>query len=403
MTLLTHAEEAQLSQDVVATALAGALHMHGSQKAFAQRAGVTPVFVNNIIKGKRMPSLDMARRMAPLLPISPTDQAAWLEQVEHFWHSRRCIERTARALVREDALAMVQKLRDLRLSTFSAPPDGVRYAWDLTLKLGEALCPHLAVKEHAALYLDYCDVMFEAYSMLGRHVNALWIIKRKQWVAAWMEESPILRGSHLDRRSFDEHKVNALRQEMVVLSGLGLCKEAYDLAFKIEADPAYQRNAAFWQALLTWDRLHAMKRLPRVGLREARRMVYTAWRASEALGNDWQPLAHLLLARSYANFCVSRDHWQEARATLSQYLPVLNHIPYCGPLHKVLFLRAWAQTLRAQGALDEWREVIMEATHLAQQAGLANELAVIERERREGGRLGRSKRDNEPQGELVLD
>ena len=81
MTLFTRADEAQLAQDTVATVLAGALHAHGSQKVFAQRADVSPVFINYIINGKRMPSARMAARLATLLPLSAGDQSAWLHQV----------------------------------------------------------------------------------------------------------------------------------------------------------------------------------------------------------------------------------------------------------------------------------------------------------------------------------
>ncbi|WP_169239931.1 hypothetical protein, partial [Candidatus Roseilinea sp. NK_OTU-006] len=55
-------------------------------------------------------------------------------------------------------------------------------------------------------------------------------------------------------------------------------------------------------------------------------------------------------------------------------------IPHCGVLHKVLFLRTWARTLRAQGEWDAWHATVGDALTLAQEAGLANEVAAIQHE-----------------------
>ncbi len=405
MTLFTLADQAQLAQEVISTALAGALHTHGSQKAFAQRAGITPVFVNNIIKGKRMPSLAMARRLAPLLPLCGAEQAAWLEQVERYWQARRGVKTGIEARVKDDAAAVVRDLVNLRLSTFTTDPHAVRRGWSLAVHIGEAVAPYLCAREHASLYLEYCDVMFEAYSMLHRHVDALSIAKRKQLVTLMVDDSPGQFKLHFGRDEFDMHKVNALRLEMVALNELGMCKQAYDVSLAIEADPACRRKADFWKSVLVWDRLNAMEHLLRASLREARRITYEAWRVCERLADSWQPLGHMLVARSYANVCLSRGNWREARAVLSRYLPTLDRLPHCGVFHKVLFLRAWARTLRAQGEWDEWRSTIGEAIArarqswlagvdfdlvettapgeaiaLARQAGLVNELAAIERE-----------------------
>jgi transcriptional regulator with XRE-family HTH domain len=379
MTILTHAEEVQISRDTIATVLAGALHVHGSHKEFAQRAGISPVFISNIIKGKRMPSPDMAARMTPLLPLSPADRLAWRSLVEYHHHSSRKLCQTAAVAVREDAAAVVQDVKACRLSTFSSDPAAVQRGWERALHIGKAIAPHLS-PAHAPLYLDLCDVLFEANSMLRRHVDALWAVKRKCWTIALMEEGVLEPDVPINRDAFDMHKVNAMRQEMVVLTELGLCRQAMGLATEIEVEPAYLRNATFWKSALTWDRLNAMQHLPRASLHEARRMAQEAWRVSEKLDDDWQPLARLLVARSYANLCLSRDHAHEARTVLESHLNTLDQVPYCGTFHKVMLLRTWARALSIEAEWDAWQATIRQAQTLAQQAGLLNELAGIERD-----------------------
>lgn len=380
MSLFTPADEAELAQEIVATTLAGALHAHGSQKTLAQRAGITPVFVNNIIKRKRMPSPTMARRIAPLLPLPGAEQAAWLDHVERYWTARRQAAYAACAAVQQDAAAVVRELVACRLATFTGDPLAVRRNWARAIQLGEAIEPHLRRREHASLYLDFSDVMVEAYSMLGRHVEALGIARRKQHVVNLMEALPHALGLRTCHKKFEEDKVNARRMQVVAMNELGLYREAYELSLAIEADPFYARNANFWAPLLTWDRLKAMERLPRVGVHEARRMVHAAWHGCDRRTDEWQPLCHMLLGRAYANFCISRGNLKEARAALSCYLPTLDQIAHCGVLHKTLFLRTWARMLRAQGEWDTWRATVSEAVALAQQAGLANEVAAIRRE-----------------------
>lgn len=381
MTLFTHAEEAQVAQEVVATALAGALHIHGSQKAFAREAGITPVFVNNVIKHKRMPSLRMARQIAPFLPLSPADQTAWLANVEGYWLARNRLRQSAGQRLADDPAAAVRDIMAQRLTTFSADPNAVRRGWMLATHIGEAVAQEMSTQAHAPFYLEYCDTMFEAYSVLGRHVDALRIAKRKQLVAAMIDASPRRFGLHLSLEEFDRNKVNAQRLEMVSLIELGLYTEAYDLSQKIEASAIYKSNADFWVSMLTWDRLNALRHLPRSSIRDARRMAHVALRVCDNGADDWQALAHMLVARSLAGVCVSRGHASEARVLLNAYRPTLDHTPHCGVFHKVLFLRAWAEVLRAQNELEEWRSTLDEAGALTQQAGLLNEMAAIERER----------------------
>ncbi|MCS6846655.1 MAG: hypothetical protein RMN52_02945, partial [Anaerolineae bacterium] len=263
---------------------------------------------------------------------------------------------------------------------FTSDPLAVRRNWARAIQLGEAIEPHLRAATHAPLYLDFSDVMVEAYSMMGRHVEALDIAQRKQRVVELMEASPHALSLRACREKFEEDKVNARRMQIVAMNELGLYREAYKLSLEIEADPFYARNASYWAPLLVWDRLKAMERLPRAGMREARRMVHAAWHGCDRRTDEWQPLCHMLLGRAYANFCISRGNLKEARATLSRYAPTLDQIPHCGVLHKTLFLRTWARMLRAQGEWDEWRATVGEALTLAQQAGLANEVAAIRRE-----------------------
>ncbi|MCS7061458.1 MAG: helix-turn-helix transcriptional regulator, partial [Anaerolineae bacterium] len=143
MSLFTPADEAELAQEIVAKTLAGALHAHGSQKTLAQRAGITPVFVNNIIKRKRMPSPAMARRIAPLLPLPGTEQAAWLDHVERYWTARRQVAHAACAAVNQDAAAVVRELVACRLATFTSDPLAVRRNWERAIQLVEDIEPHL--------------------------------------------------------------------------------------------------------------------------------------------------------------------------------------------------------------------------------------------------------------------
>lgn len=381
MTLFTLADEAELAQEIVATTLAGALHAHGGQKSFAQRASLSTVFVNNIIKRKRMPSPPTARRLAPLLPLSHAEQTAWLDHIDRYWAARRQTASAACAAVTKDASALVHDLVACRVATFTPDPLAVRRNWERALRVGEAIEPHLRDRSHAPLYLHFSDVMFEAYSVLGRHVQALGIARRKRLVTDLMASAPHTFGLHACREKFEESTVNALRMEVVAAGELGLHREAYRLSLFTEAHPLYQRHAGFWAPLLIWDRLKVMEQMPRVGIREARHVTHAAWRSCDRRTDELQALCHMLLGRAYAGFCLSRGNAEEARTTLSRYAPALDQIPICGALHKTLFLRTWARLLRATGEWDEWRATIDEATALAQRAGLTNELAAIQRER----------------------
>ncbi len=381
--LFTSADEALFAQEVVAATLAGALHAHGSQKAFAQRVGVTPVFISNIIKRRRMPSLRMARRLAPFLPLSTTEQAAWLEHVERYWQARRNARSLVRAAAARDIEVLVQELTACRLSTFTSDPDTVRRQWTRAIYLGEAIQPYLCKHSHALLYLHFADVMFEAYSILGQHVKALDIARRKQaaadLIASDLQAFGLHRSDH-KRAEFERSLINAHRFEVVVAGELGLFRHAYQLSLHIEAHPLYQRHVDFFAPLLTWDRLEVMEALPRIGFREAQRIAHRAWEHCERRTDELQPLCHMLLGRAYASFSVSRGKLREAHATLERYARALDDIPCCGALHKTLFLRTQARLSLAQGNWDEWQDAISRATALAQQANLLNELTAIQRE-----------------------
>jgi hypothetical protein len=327
-----------------------------------------------------MVTLRTARRIAPFLPLSLVDQSAWLSHVERYWQARMRAMQTAKEQVRDHAAALVRDMLNYRLSTFATDPRAVRRGWAVALSIGKAVAPHLATQARASVYLPYCDVMFDAYSMLGQHVEALTIAKRKRLVAALADDSPSQHALHVSREDLDRNTVNALRFEMVALTELGHYTAAYDISMEIEADPLYRRNARFWKPMLTWDRLNVMARLPRSSMLEGRRITLEAWRVCDKVADEWQPLAHMLVGRSYADLCITRGRVKEAYAVLKRYLPALDQTPHCGVFHKVLFLRAWARALHAQHAWDEWEQAIHTAAELAQQAGLANELASIERE-----------------------
>jgi hypothetical protein len=370
MSLLTTSQDAQLAQDVVTTVLEGALSRHGSQKAFATSAGVTPAHVNYIIKQKRMPSRKMAEWMAPFLPMPAQDQQSWVDYVHLYWLTRSTLDHELMTLIKNDIGQLVSQINAAHMRVIAATdPDEVRRNGQTVILLAESVLRRVSPAQQPMMYLSVMDAYLDVIISLGRRVDALWLARRMQWLATALEMH--VRPSVQVRLS--AYRLSALQREGNMLNSLGLPMKAIDLYSHIASDPLLKKQPELRQPNLYWDQLDAMTRLPRSSIREARVIWREGMQFNDAQQTDQAEVNQLLLARSYAEVMMRHGRYNDALHLLEPFWSHLDNISHFDVYKQVFFCSTFALLLWRQPKPDQarWKEVIRRAHHIASRAGFA--------------------------------
>ena len=382
---LTSADEIELAQDVVVTTLKSAFRTRGSQTIFAEKAGISPVYLSYILNQKRMPSVEMARRLSTCLPLSDQDRGAWLTYVEHYWQARRSLAYAVQQMAHEDVeTALAGVLGVHQHAMYDTNPARVRQACELALSMGQALASVFPMKSFPMDYLELCSRIYELHCLVGQQVEALAIAKHVHFMAQLLQPP---RPQDID--DFEIKRFNALRLEIVSLNQFGLYKEAHAKCLSLAADKALDRSAIVIKTMFYWDWMNSMAHLPRSSIREARHLTQEAWKTVERVNTaewatEWGPLSHMLVSRSYAEVCISHGNYDEAAVVLRDESQAIDSdsIRHLGLLHRVMFMKTYARLLWRQPRrdVDQWLSVIQQAVHIAREAGLRNELSEIYQE-----------------------
>lgn len=373
MSVLTLAQEAQLAQEVVATALQGALQQHGSQKAFAACVGLSPVHVNYIIHKVRMPTREMAERMAQHLPLFREECQAWTEHVDAYWRAKHALARALPARIQDDFPNLAELVQHLRVRAVTASsPEAAHSDYRVALSLSAQMLRTTVPATHPLLYLRTIEIFQEINSFLGQRVDAFWAARRLQWVAEVLE--PDVRCQ--ERLQVHAYRLNGLRIEAAALNDLHLHTRAYHLTCQLQADPMFEASFRPWTPPVIWDRMNAMAHAPRSCRHEARELWQMGMKIADQYALDWVELCHVLLTRSYVEVLISHRRFAEAHHLLDGFYECMDVIPYFGAFYQVLLGQTYARLLWEEPRHDmvQWHAVMARAHDTAMRAGFTQQL-----------------------------
>ncbi len=377
MSVLALEQEAQLAEEVIATVLQGALHRHGSQKAFAACAGVSPVHVNYIIHKIRMPTCEMAERLAQHLPLSRAECQTWVGYVNAFWRAKHALARALPAVIQDDFPSLAQVVQQLRVSAVTTNnPDAARLSYRIAMTLSSRMLRTAVLALHPLLYLQTIEVFQEVTSFLGQRVDALWAARRLQWVA----EDVVLDVRREERAKVHLYRLNGLRLETAVLNDLHLHARAYQLTRQLQADPLFKTHFQPWTPPVIWDRMNAMSHMPRACRHEARDLWQMGMKFCDYYAKDWAEPCSVLVTRSYAEVLISHGRFAEAHHLLDGHYVRMDSIPYFGAFYQVLLGQTYARLLWEEPQRDQaqW-EAVMTRTHgTALRAGFTQQLREMQ-------------------------
>jgi hypothetical protein len=84
-----------------------------------------------------------------------------------------------------------------------------------------------------------------------------------------------------------------------------------------------------------------------------------------------------MLDRSLAQAYLRYGNLKKARRLLEQLQTGVGRLPVAGALHRVIFLKSYAEVCWREGDQDDWIDVMRSAIHLATTAGLRHQVEEI--------------------------
>jgi hypothetical protein len=379
MSLITLAQEWDIEQDTLIAILDSTLRARGSEKALAQKADVTPVFLSYVRQGRRVPRLRVAQKVARALPLPTEEQETWLYHVERFWNLKQRAQATMpRAFHEQPGQEVVDEVRHAHNRATFAPDGataraqyrGVREAAGLLLK---SMNPN----QDPINYVELCLVMHDALCILNRNDEALWYAKRGRLVAESLE--PVEYRGMQDRIAFNQ--VNAFRSEAIALHNLKLHQAALKLYEQAEASEGMKRNDQFWRLWLNRDKINALAGMSRFSITLVEELAAQARRIYEMRAEADDSLMSLLITESLARAYIRHENFKDASRVLRAGFDDLYGVAHIGPLHQVMFLRTFARFYWQQGDRGaEWRFFASQGVRQAQQAGLEHQLNEMRHE-----------------------
>lgn len=377
MSVLALEQEAQLAEDTVATVLRGALHRHGSQKAFATRADLSPVHVNYIIHKVRMPTSAMAQRMAHHLPLTHEECQAWVGHVDAYWRAKHALARALPAIIHDDFPNLAEAVQELRVrAVTTSNPEAAQLDYRTAMSLSERLLQMASPAAHPLLYLRMIEVYQEVNAFLGQRVNAFWAARRLQWIADVVESEVQLE----ERLQVHHFRLNGMRIEAVALNDLHLHKRAYELTCKLQADPMFKASFQPWTPPVIWDRMNAMAHTPRSCRHKAREIWQQGLKLGDRYAEDWAELCHVLLTRSYVEVLISHGRFAEAHQALDRLYERMDAFAYFGAFFQVLLGQTYARLLWEEPKRDmvQWQSVVTRVRGTSLRAGFTQQLREMD-------------------------
>lgn len=376
--IFTDIDQAEIAREVVIKVLESSVKELGTDKGFAKETQlITPVFLSYIKHGKRMISLDKARSIAPFLPLSYEDQESWLHHVAIYWGSKKNHYRFVKEQGPQELANILNEVSTIyRSATHNSDPNVVKQNYHQAMNIAETTLDALNIQRQPIIYLELCTMLQDLYSIMGRVVDALAFAKLSKYVCHLIDASDY--PQHFERLNF--HNVNVFRTEIVALHNLKRDEEAFALTQEVEQVDTFKDDSIFWKPHLYRDRLNAMSGMKRVSISDAFYLAEAAKDICQKRADSHDPLLSFLIDRSLARVLIARGNklnLKRGNQLLRKNYDELNMIPHLGVLHKVLFLRTYAEAWWIQGDNVQGAEIMRQAIEIATEANLLHQLTEM--------------------------
>ena len=326
-----------------------------------------------------MISINKARTIAPFLPLSHEDQESWLYYVAAYWKSQKKYSSFVKEMSQDNLANLVTEVSNVYQSaTYNPDPQIVKQSYYRAMTTAENTLGMISIQRHPDIYLELCMMLQDIYSIVGRVVDALAFAKRSRYICDLMD----LRDYPQYEERLIYHKVDVFRAEIVALHNLKRDNEAFKLTQDVENVDEFKQNSSFWKPHLYRDRLNAMAGMKRTSVSDAFYFAETVRNICQKRADAYDPLLNFLIDRSLARVLITRDNKlniKRANLLLRKNYDELDRISHLGALHKVLFLRTYAEAWWKQGDDVQGVELIRQALQIATEANLNHQLAEIQK------------------------
>lgn len=378
MPWLDAAGDAQLHRDAYIAVLNGALNEPARKREFATRLDITPQYLSYLLNpyDHRTPSPALVERIATALPL---DSAAQAGLVEHMVSARVSRQKVVEVLSEacnpadvEPILAFVQQAQ--AVVNFASDPQQAKAQQNVLRDMSRSLLVRINAMHSPHAFAQLCIWVSNVETALNNHADAVYYAKQAGSLLGRFAREDL---GVAERVRFDDLEFNALRAESVAYHNLHLERRAIELCDAAAQTHAVRQQPAEWLPHLYRDQLNALSGLPRFSLRSAEHLA--------AAGKDWcersdHPHAGLwafMLDRSLAQAYLRYGNLKKARRLLEQLQAGVDHLPVAGPLHRVIFLKSYAEACWREGDRITWTDVITSTIQLARAAGLRHQLEGI--------------------------
>ena len=379
MHYLELAHEAQLHREAYIALLDGLLQTTAAKRHFAQTVGITPQYLSYLLNPfDRTPGPEVARKMADALPLDPMARDNLLEHL--LLASERRLQAHLAAqqeFPKVDVTTDIARLHQAHAAVNFAPnPAQARAQQQLLQETGVLLLRQMHPLHHPLEYAQLCLWLHSVESTRNLHANALYHAKKARAVLGHFTRTEF---NAAERKQFDELTFNALRLEAVSYYNLKVARPAYDLCCLGETLPEVQQQPQSWLPHLYRDKINAYSQLPRFSIREAEQWAHHGKQLCEQVAHDQAPLWAFMLDRSLAQAYLRYGSVKKATALLQPLVEQVDRLPLVGVLHRVSFLRVYAEALWLTGDRQAWEDVMRVTCQLADDAGLTHQMAEIRR------------------------
>jgi hypothetical protein len=392
MRFITHFVEAQLHREVYVAVLNSLLRTPGGKRTFAQRVGISPVYLSyllaldsddNCYATLRTPSPEVAQRIAQSIAAPPEIRDSLHTHLLLAHENRALAARTTTPeIVRDNVHEIALEIRRLwEQATFFSKANDAQRIFRATAQSATWLLQHLDPEEQCIHYLDIVSLLCDCQHVLNRHDNVLWHTKRACLLIEYLT-------TQIDRR-WQEHlagnHMNMLRMQAVAYTVFEDGRRALQLLAQAQAIAPQIPDEVDWYFLVLRDTINALAKLPRFAISEVEALALKA-RATLSRSVHQSDVFGVILAESLANAYLRHGNIKKARAVLAEQESQLPTLVRVGSLHRLIFWRACARLHAALGNLHAQAHYLKSALYIATEAGLTHQQASIERELAEEGR-----------------
>ena len=357
---------------------------HGDKGEFARRVDITRGYfsylcaldhpADNRYPTKRLPSLEMAEKIAAALPAPPEIRRSLIENMTlahanaakaHYVTQDFVDQRRAGELLSEIEGAHQQ-------ATFGGDAANVRRSYRIVRDAAAGLLPHLSPQIYPASFAQTCLYIHDAQCVLDRADDALRYAKLARLVLENLDAFE----PGFSKEQTDFLEINAVRGEAIAYHNLGLDRKVPDLYQRICATSAYRNARDFWGPLAGRDLLNATVEIPRYSIRKAKELAQEIEGICERTGEE---LTLMLVRESWLRCLIQREKWEQAEQIFRSELERLPQLPYVGYLHRALLFKSGSLLAWKQGDTSGWRQRIGETLALMHRAGLTHQIRQVQR------------------------